>query len=238
VRKAQASEGVSVIEVRRQGDTWQFVQDSRYNRRIHGNSPIRLSGPAAGHDWLKTSADKSGKKALGTFQNCANGKTPWGTYLTCEENFTDCFGSSNPQQTFDAGQKRYGVVAASKEINWHLHDPRFDMAKNPNELNRHGWVVEIDPFDPHSPPSNAPPLAASSMKTQPSRKPATAAPWCTWATTSAANSSTSSSAATRSTTRTPRPTKTCSTMARCLWRSSTPATATPTTPRATASGSS
>ena len=161
VRKAQASEGVSVIEVRRQGDTWQFVQDSRYNRRIHGNSPIRLSGPAAGHDWLKTSADKSGKKALGTFQNCANGKTPWRTYLTCEENFTDCFGSSNPQQTFDAGQKRYGVVAASKEINWHLHDPRFDMAKNPNELNRHGWVVEIDPFDPHSRQTHRPwPLQA------------------------------------------------------------------------------
>ena len=69
VRKAQASEGVSVIEVRRKGDTWQFVQDSRYNRRIHGNSPIRLGGPAAGHAWLKTSADKTGKKALGTFQN-------------------------------------------------------------------------------------------------------------------------------------------------------------------------
>ena len=153
VRKAQASEGVSVIEIRRKGDTWHFVQDSRYNRRIHGNTPIRLSGPAAGHEWLKTSADKSGKKALGTFQNCANGMTPWGTYLTCEENFTDCFGSSNPQQAFDAGQKRYGVVAASKEINWHLHDPRFDMAKNPNELNRHGWVVEIDPFDPQSTPA-------------------------------------------------------------------------------------
>ena len=152
VRKALASEGVSVIEVRRKGDTWQFVQDSRYNRRIHGNSPIRLSGPAAGHDWLKTSADKSGKKALGTFQNCANGKTPWGTYLTCEENFTDCFGSTDPNQTFDAAQKRYGVVAASKDINWHLHDPRFDMAKHPNELNRHGWVVEIDPFDPKSTP--------------------------------------------------------------------------------------
>ena len=111
-----------------------------------------MSGPAAGHDWLKTGADKTGKKVLGTFQNCANGKTPWGTYLTCEENFTDCFGSSNPQQTFDAGQKRYGVVAASKDINWHPHDPRFDMAKNPNELNRHGWVVEIDPFDPQSTP--------------------------------------------------------------------------------------
>jgi secreted PhoX family phosphatase len=152
VRKALASEGVSVIEVQRKNGQWQFVQGSKYNRRIHGNTPIRLGGPAAGHDWLKTAADTTGTKVLGTFQNCANGMTPWGTYLTCEENFTDCFGSSNAEQKFDAGIKRYGAVAASKEINWHQHDERFDLAKNPNEINRHGWVVEIDPFDPQSTP--------------------------------------------------------------------------------------
>ena len=152
VRKAQASEGVSVIEIRRTGNGWQFAQGSPFNRRVHGNTPIRLGGPAAGHALLRTGADNSGTLALGTFQNCANGKTPWGTYLTCEENFTDCFGSSDPKQSFDAAQKRYGAMAASKEINWHPHDPRFDLAVNPNELNRHGWVVEIDPFDPHSMP--------------------------------------------------------------------------------------
>ncbi|AXA57653.1 PhoX family protein [Pseudomonas thivervalensis] len=152
VHKAQASEGVSVIEVQRRRGQWQFVQESRYNRRIHGNTPIRLRGPAAGHDLLKTSADKSGKKVLGTFQNCANGMTPWGTYLTCEENFTDCFGSSKSDLQFDEAQKRYGATVTSREINWHLFDPRFDLAKNPNELNRHGWVVEIDPFDPDSTP--------------------------------------------------------------------------------------
>ncbi|WP_017906306.1 PhoX family protein [Pseudomonas asplenii] len=152
VHKAQASEGVSVIEIQRKDDQWHFVQGSSYNRRIHGNTPIRIGGPAAGHPWLQTRADKQGRKVLGTFQNCANGKTPWGTYLTCEENFTDCFGSSNAEQKFDAAQKRYGVVAASKEIGWHVHDPRFDLALNPNELNRHGWVVEIDPFDPQSTP--------------------------------------------------------------------------------------
>ena len=152
VHKAQASEGVSVIEVQRRRGQWQFVQESRYNRRIHGNTPIRLSGPAAGHELLKTHADKSGKHVLGTFQNCANGMTPWGTYLTCEENFTDCFGSSQSDLSFDAAQKRYGATITSRDINWHLHDPRFDLAKNPNELNRHGWVVEIDPFDPQSTP--------------------------------------------------------------------------------------
>ncbi|MGH8485679.1 MAG: PhoX family protein, partial [Pseudomonas sp.] len=152
VHKAQAAEGVSVIEIKRTDGQWQFVQNSPFNRRIHGNSPIRVSGPAAGDTLLKTAADNSGRKVLGTFQNCANGKTPWGTYLTCEENFTDCFGSSDPAQAFDAGQKRYGATVASKEIGWHPHDPRFDLAKNPNELNRHGWVVEIDPFDPDSTP--------------------------------------------------------------------------------------
>ena len=152
VRKAQASEGVSVIEIERKGPGWQFVQSSPFNRRIHGNTPIRLSGPAAGHALLRTPSDTTGTRVLGTFQNCANGKTPWGTYLTCEENFTDCFGSTDHKQSFNAAQKRYGAVGASKEINWHPHDPRFDLATNPNELNRHGWVVEIDPFDPQSTP--------------------------------------------------------------------------------------
>lgn len=152
VQKALAVEGVSVIEVRRQDGRWQFVQGSPYNRRIHGNSPLRFSGPAAGDALLKTAADPSGLKVLGTFQNCANGKTPWGTYLTCEENFTDCFGCTQPDQPLDAAQKRYGLAPASKDIGWHPHDERFDVSRNPNELNRHGWVVEIDPFDPKSTP--------------------------------------------------------------------------------------
>ncbi|CAE6944754.1 Transcriptional initiation protein Tat [Pseudomonas marincola] len=152
VRKALASEGVSIIEVERRGQSWQFVQGSPFNRRIHGNTPIRVSGPAAGHDWLKTAADSSGIEVLGTFQNCANGQTPWGTYLTCEENFTDCFGSSDAQQAFTPAQQRYGVSVESEDINWHQHNERFDLAKHPNELNRHGWIVEIDPFDPQSVP--------------------------------------------------------------------------------------
>ncbi|WNC09518.1 PhoX family protein [Pseudomonas coleopterorum] len=152
VRKALACEGLSVIEIQRKGGHWHFVQGSQYNRRVHGNTPIRISGPAAGDALLKTAADSTGQLVHGTFQNCANGKTPWGTYLTCEENFTDCFGSTDATLAFTPAQKRYGVVAASKEINWHPHDPRFDMARNPNELNRFGWVVEVDPFDPTAMP--------------------------------------------------------------------------------------
>jgi secreted PhoX family phosphatase len=152
VLKAQSAEGVTVIEVRRQAGEWRFDQGSRYNRRIHGNTPMEVSGPARGHDALKTSADPLGIEVLGTFQNCASGQTPWGTYLTCEENFSDCFGSTDANLKLTADQKRFTLKHASNENDWHKFDPRFDVAHNPNELNRHGWIVEIDPFDPASKP--------------------------------------------------------------------------------------
>ena len=153
VRKAQAAVGVTVIEVRRSNGAWQFVQGSRYNRRIHANLPIAVGGPARGHELLKTATDPLGIEVLGTFQNCANGMTPWGTYLTCEENFSDCFGSTDANLALSADQKRYSVQHAGASDNrWHLYDERFDIARHPNELNRHGWVTEIDPFDPTSTP--------------------------------------------------------------------------------------
>ncbi|MGP3792296.1 PhoX family protein [Pseudomonas sp. B392_1p] len=152
VRKAQAAEGVTVIEVRHREGQWRFVPDSPYNRRIHANTPMAVSGPAAGHAELRTAADPTGRRVLGTFQNCANGQTPWGTYLTCEENFTDVFGSSDPALVLSAAQKRYSVSHAGADNDWHKFDARFDLATNPNELNRHGWIVEIDPFDPQSMP--------------------------------------------------------------------------------------
>lgn len=112
---------------------------------------MEVTGPAAGHDLLKTKADPTGKKVLGTFNNCANGETPWGTYLTCEENFNDFFGSEqNAELTPD--DKRYGIKAEQSDYQWHNFDDRFDVAKNPNEPNRFGWVVEIDPNDPTSTP--------------------------------------------------------------------------------------
>ncbi|TBU75431.1 transcriptional initiation protein Tat [Pseudomonas daroniae] len=152
VRKAQNAEGVTVIEVRRGKDGWAFVQGSPYNRRVHANLPIEVSGPARGHDLLKTQSDPLGTEVLGTFQNCSSGQTPWGTYLTCEENFSDCFGSTDAQLAFTPDQKRFSVVHDSVDNEWHRFDPRFDLARNPNELHRHGWIVEIDPFDPQSKP--------------------------------------------------------------------------------------
>jgi secreted PhoX family phosphatase len=163
-RKAQAAHGVSVVHVRRAADgTWSHVRNSPYNRRIHGNTPMTIQGPAAGHPLLRTAADPSGTEVLGTLNNCANGWTPWGTYLTCEENWNGCFGAPTSGATIGpdcqdqkaeipAGQSRYGITTAGFGYRWHTVDPRFDADVNPNEPYRFGWVVEIDLFAPSSKP--------------------------------------------------------------------------------------
>jgi secreted PhoX family phosphatase len=149
VRKAQAAHGVGVIEIERKGGTWSVVRPSKYARRITAYTPIRISGPAAGSSALQTAADPTGRLALGTFNNCAGGRTPWGTYLTCEENFNGYFVNAG---TIPPEQRRYGISAKGAGYRWHEFDERFDAQRHPNEPNRHGWVVEIDPNDPQSQP--------------------------------------------------------------------------------------
>lgn len=146
VQKSKNAHGVGVIEVRWDGKRWSIVRPSRYARRITADTPIFVSGPAAGHPLMRTALDPTGRMALGTFNNCAHGVTPWGTYLTCEENVTPYF--INRSGDVPPLQERYGVDAKSWGFRWHEFDPRFDAALHPNEPNRHGWVVEIDPFDP------------------------------------------------------------------------------------------
>ncbi|WON78278.1 PhoX family phosphatase [Serratia sp. UGAL515B_01] len=154
VRKSQAAHGVSIVAVKRIGNSqrWQVERPSHYNRRITANTEMQFSGPAAGHALLKTAADPSGYKVLGTLNNCSNGKTPWGTYLTCEENFETYFGTQKTDYKTTLEQKRYALKANDPERNWSEFDDRFDVAKNPNELNRFGWIVEIDPMNPGSTP--------------------------------------------------------------------------------------
>lgn len=149
VRKAQEAHGVSVIEVERKADGWQVIQKSRYARRITGSSMVALSGPAAGSAAMKTSYDPTGTRVLGTVNNCASGQTPWGTYLTCEENFHGYF-SAGGKLTED--QKRYGFRAKGWGYEWHNFDTRFDTTVEPNEVNRFGWVMEVDPRNPESLP--------------------------------------------------------------------------------------
>ncbi len=153
VRAQQAAHGVSVVEIRKVGSEWKVQRPSAFNRRITGNTPCKISGPAGGHDWLKTSADPTGMNVLGTLNNCAHGYTPWGTYPTCEENWNGYFGA-NGAFTPSNHERRYGVSAAGFGYRWHVADPRFDLnaAGNRNEPNRFGWVVEIDPWNPNSTP--------------------------------------------------------------------------------------
>ncbi len=151
VRKSQAAHGVSVIEIKQNTDharAWDIVRPSRYARRLTSFSPFALSGPAAGHALLQTAADPAGRTVLGTLNNCASGMTPWGTYLSGEENFRFYFAAGD---TPTAHHERWGLPKKSF-YNWEAFDERWNAAKHPNEPNRFGWIVEIDPMRPDSTP--------------------------------------------------------------------------------------
>ncbi|MEM7238885.1 MAG: PhoX family phosphatase [Pseudomonadota bacterium] len=152
IAKRMMAHGVSVMEVAEVGGKWSVLKDSTYNRRITPATEMVLTGPAAGHDLLKTDADPTGTKSLGTWNNCGNGVTPWGTYLACEENFNGYFSAEDAKHEVSPELARYGVSARDWGYDWARIDDRFDVAKNPNEPNRAGYVVEIDPTDPTSHP--------------------------------------------------------------------------------------
>ena len=143
--------GGTVLEVRRTGGKWAVVPGSKYARRITAETEMRIAGPAAGHARLKTGADPSGTKVFGMLNNCAGGRTPWGTWLTCEENVNGYFSGKLDDDHREArNYRRMGIPG--RWYNWGDYFDRFNVTKEPNEANRFGWVVEIDPFDPASVP--------------------------------------------------------------------------------------
>ena len=139
--------GGSVIEVKKENGRWQVVSASRYARRLTAATEMRLAGPAAGHDRLRTGYDPTGTRVLGTLNNCAGGKTPWGTVLTAEENFHNYFGGGEPAQLPEARQlqalRHHGrgplPVGTARST-------ASTSTKEPNEPNRFGWVVEYRPL--------------------------------------------------------------------------------------------
>ncbi len=149
VRASQHAHGMTVVEIEQKAGQWVTV-DSPYARRIHANTEMRFSGPVAGHKTIKNPANNPVK---GTLSNCSNGATPWGTYLTCEENFNLYFGATG-EFTANESQQRYGFFSSGAGYDWHRFDPRFDLsnADYANEGNRFGWVVEIDPRNPGEKP--------------------------------------------------------------------------------------
>jgi secreted PhoX family phosphatase len=141
-----AAQGCSVVEVQRIGAGWQVIHGSRFTRRITATTPMRFAGAAAGHKLLQTRDDPYGVSPIGTFANCSGGVTPWGTVLTAEEN-VDTYFVGTPTEK----HARYGFGKKSY-YTWHTQHPRFDMTQEPNEPNRFGWIVEIDPYRPDSTP--------------------------------------------------------------------------------------
>jgi secreted PhoX family phosphatase len=151
VKIAWAAHGLSVFMIKRSFFSGHYrARFSKYNRRITLHTPFEVRGPAAGSDLLKTSADPTGRKVLGTINNCAGGVTPWGTILSGEENFNQYF--ANAAGRNDPRLSRYGVTGAASTRKWERFDKRWDLAQEPNEVNRFGWVIELDPHDPDSTP--------------------------------------------------------------------------------------
>jgi len=149
VRKCLNGVGVSVIEVKKAGGQWQVVRPSKYARRITAQTPMSIGGPARGNVLMRTESDPRGEEVLGTYSNCANGFTPWGTYLTCEENVHNQFAMPSGKQ--NKKQLRH-LLRKTSGARWFEFEERFNTDKHPNEFHRFGWVVEIDPFDPASKP--------------------------------------------------------------------------------------
>jgi secreted PhoX family phosphatase len=154
VKIAWAAHGLSVVLAEQERHGGLKVVPSRYGRRITLDTEFEVRGPAAGSKYLKTSADPSGRRVRGTQNNCSGGVTPWGTVLSGEENFHQYFANSElvTEPVAQARLSRYGVGKGASIRKWERFDKRWDVAQEPNEPNRFGWVVEIDPNDPDSTP--------------------------------------------------------------------------------------
>ncbi|MCV2487813.1 PhoX family phosphatase [Geodermatophilus sp. YIM 151500] len=155
-RIAMMAHGISVVQIERKGrGAWKLSERRSHNRRITASTEMELTGPAAGSEYVRTSADPEGRTVLGTLNNCAGGTTPWGTTLHGEENFNLYFGATTPVEE-DAAEPRYSRYGVPTDEpagrRWDEVDPRFDLAREPQEPNRFGWIVELDPHDPTSTP--------------------------------------------------------------------------------------
>jgi len=169
VDKEVAIHGVSIVEVRKNAGKWEYAKDSAFNRRLTALTDIEIAGPARGNALLVTQYSPTGTKTRGTLNNCGTGKTPWGTFLTGEENW---FGYFTRNATDDAARgndksvtslNRYGrKQGATSRHGWESAgtDDKYARWNNSklgasadgsddyrNEMNGMGWVVEMDAYD-------------------------------------------------------------------------------------------
>ncbi|MBW2273027.1 MAG: PhoX family phosphatase [Deltaproteobacteria bacterium] len=145
--------GTSIVEVVCDPEgRWRYRRDSGFNRRTTGSSVMEISGPLRGYALMQSAGDPTGTRVKGSLNNCAGGRTPWGTLLTCEENFDQYFANfdtvpSSHRRSAELS-RRIPAMPGSTPRKWELFDPRFDLSRDPVEYNRFGYVVEIDPYDP------------------------------------------------------------------------------------------
>jgi hypothetical protein len=121
VDREMYSVGGSIVRLQKQDGRWKMVADETYNRRLTANTVIPFN-------WHEPILDKT--SAVGTLANCAGGVTPWGTILTCEENYDMFYG----ERDFKTGERKPGLG----DTGWHRF---FDY---PPE--HYGWVVEVNPL--------------------------------------------------------------------------------------------
>lgn len=145
--------GFTIVELKlMKNGEWVFNIDSPFNRRVTGTTPVAITGPLKGHPLLQTGDNPTGDEVLGCLNNCAGGKTPWGTILTCEENFDQYF-ANFPQfgETYEFN-KRIAAPSGASDRKWENYDMRFDLGQEPNEYHRFGYIVEVDPYNPQDKP--------------------------------------------------------------------------------------
>ncbi|MGC3982008.1 MAG: PhoX family phosphatase [Steroidobacteraceae bacterium] len=155
VAMSKAAHGISLVEVQKSASSkWGYSKSSKHNRRVTADTPFEIKGPARGNAWMQTKADPTGTRVLGTFGNCAGGRTPWGTYLSAEENIQDYFGNfaalygdANVPAAIKLAHRRWRMWSDTSAYGWDVVDKRFDAATEPNEAFRFGWIVEVDPLD-------------------------------------------------------------------------------------------
>ncbi|MBO9688895.1 PhoX family protein [Roseateles chitosanitabidus] len=172
VEKEIYAHGVSIVEVKRDGGNTTMVRGSRYNRRVTSATTMDFTGPARGNAQLATLFSTGATQTRGTNNNCANGYTPWGTYLTCEENYLNVISRAagdDAQRSAKeiASLNRYGLpqnrkspylweTAGSTDLYARWNSSVTGAAATAdyrNTINTFGWVVEIDPFAPDSTPA-------------------------------------------------------------------------------------
>ena len=148
-----AAHGLSIVEVKKQGDAWETRLESKINRRITPLTPMKFSGPARGHARVKTKFSPQGVNCLGTFGNCAGDITPWGTVLTAEENIQAYYlGNARKTDEYEC-YERFGLLGDKTAFSaWGKYHTQWDINKHPQAAMHAGWIVEIDPYDPSSIP--------------------------------------------------------------------------------------